>query len=59
MQFDQSEVDFKLSKTLKFKNMNLMKDLIQLKNLYPENFKIKEPPQEIEIKPKYSGKAYL
>ena len=56
--FDETLTDYKLSKAIKFQTVSLMKDLMQLKNLYPENFKIKEPPSELNITLKYSGKTY-
>ena len=56
--FDENQTDFKLSKTVKFKTMSLLKDFIQLQNLYPKDFKVKEPPKEFDINIKYSGKAY-
>ena len=58
IEFDQSQTDYKLSKAIQFKTVRVMKDLIQLKNLYPSDFKIQDPPNEKEIKVKFSGKDY-
>ena len=40
IEFDQSQTDYKLSKAIQFKTVRVMKDLIQLKNLYPNDFNI-------------------
>jgi hypothetical protein len=40
IEFDQSQTDYKLSKAIQFKTVRMMKDLIQLKNIYPSDFKI-------------------
>ena len=58
IEFDRSQTDYKLSKAIQFKTVRMMKDLIQLKNLYPSDFKIQDPPNEKEIKVKFSGKGY-
>ena len=58
IEFDQTQTDYKLSKAIQFRTVRVMKDLIQLKNLYPSDFKIHDPPNEKDIAVKFSGKGY-
>ena len=48
-----------MSKQVALSKFDLLRDFVNLKTLFPENFEVKSPPSEGIFSIKYSGKSVL